>query len=677
MQEEEDEKELQKREKKKCKMNKKMKESGVTEESIEYGEANNEDIHSQHAYFNDSNGAENSKINSVKDKKKKKRKEKKGEGSVNVDDAGNDRDVYSPNVDFADGIEEVKAVVKTKKGNNNKEKEGRGKDIDNVSDKKKMKLVKNGAKKDHTSVNCGEVENVKMKKVTTDKEAKDGQSSGEGRKKEEFMEEEKKVFTGKDVGKYMDDDNGKYRDKKDDVKDRKKVRNRKEVRNSIDHTSGKDRKKVENANGTSTDSKSPLAHTLDMEPLDEVNTIGDERVASNKDHIILNGKDMGKREKKAVEAKLEKHGKKRRKQVRKGEVEFEEPSAEETPNEVSHSGQQAKDEEVVGVNDGLLNMKKRKVNADQSTNSQSRKKSKSVSFSGLDEVFPFSGDIELGEDCEDNLIRGKRFSLEEDKMIKEAVSAYIEAHGLGEQGLHMVLHCRANPEVKGCWKEIGAALPWRPYTAVYYRAHILYERSEHRKWDDEDLETLRRYCEQHGSNWKELAIMLGRHRFHVKDTWRRIKVRRKRGPWSQDEYQTLFELVNKDLQMKAFEEKKTKHGMLRDNISWEAISDKLSTRNNAICCTKWYNQLASPMVAEGIWNNSDDYRLVAALMELDASCVEDVHWDSLIDNRPGNLCLKRWNQMTKHIGEFKEKSFSEQIELLSTRYCPKLLDLAQ
>lgn len=36
------------------------------------------------------------------------------------------------------------------------------------------------------------------------------------------------------------------------------------------------------------------------------------------------------------------------------------------------------------------------------------------------------------------------------------------------------------------------------------------------------------------------------------------------GPWTQDEYQTLFDLVNMDLRMKAFEEKKTKHGMVRE-----------------------------------------------------------------------------------------------------------------
>ncbi|PHT96439.1 14 kDa zinc-binding protein [Capsicum chinense] len=110
--------------------------------------------------------------------------------------------------------------------------------------------------------------------------------------------------------------------------------------------------------------------------------------------------------------------------------------------------------------------------------------------------------------------------------------------------------------------------------------------------------------------------------------------------------------------------------MLRDNIAWTAISDKLSTRTEANCCLKWYDQLTSPMVAKGEWADVDDYRLVDALFELDASCIEDVDWDNLLDHRPGEICRKRWNQMVLHIGKLKNSSFAEQIEVLAKRYRP-------
>ena len=309
---------------------------------------------------------------------------------------------------------------------------------------------------------------------------------------------------------------------------------------------------------------------------------------------------------------------------------------------------------------------------DLSEGSAQKERSKKVSFSNDVQVFP-SSDVKNGKD--DGFVRGKRFSKEEDEMIKRAVMNYIETHGLGEEGLNMVLHCRSHPEVKHCWKEIGSALPWRPYDSIYYRAHIIFQRDENRKWTAEELELVRKFHEKHGSNWKMLADALGKHRFHVKDAWRRVRLpNQKKGQWSQEEYQKLFDLVNMDLRMRALEEKKTKHGMLRDNISWEAISDKLATRSNAICCMKWYDQLTSPMVAEGKWADTDDFHLVNALSSLDACCMDDVDWDNLVEHRSGTLCQKRWNQMVKHLGTDGNKSFPEQVEILSTRYSPDVLE---
>lgn len=79
------------------------------------------------------------------------------------------------------------------------------------------------------------------------------------------------------------------------------------------------------------------------------------------------------------------------------------------------------------------------------------------------------------------------------------------------------------------------------------------------KWTAEELEMIRKYHEEHGPKWRELADVLGKHRVHLKDAWRRIKLpNAKRGCWSQEEYQNLFDLVNLDLRMKAFEERKSK-----------------------------------------------------------------------------------------------------------------------
>ncbi|KAJ4894301.1 myb family transcription factor [Raphanus sativus] len=151
------------------------------------------------------------------------------------------------------------------------------------------------------------------------------------------------------------------------------------------------------------------------------------------------------------------------------------------------------------------------------------------------------------EDPEGNqveLVRGKRFTKEEDELINKAVFEYVEAHVLGDQGVDMVMNCRSHPQVKGCWKEITHALPWRPYSAVYCRAHSLFEEGSKGLWSKEDFELVKEHQKKHGNHWKTLAR------------------------WSREEYQNLFDLVNKDLRKKAFQKKRSQHRMLRDNICW-------------------------------------------------------------------------------------------------------------
>ncbi|KAH0689846.1 hypothetical protein KY289_017204 [Solanum tuberosum] len=101
---------------------------------------------------------------------------------------------------------------------------------------------------------------------------------------------------------------------------------------------------------------------------------------------------------------------------------------------------------------------------------------KRVRFSGQVQIFPSLNDPsdEKHEIEKEKLLRGKRFSKLEDEIVKEAVHKYIEIHNLGKEGLKKVLNARSYTEIKGCWKEIGRAIPYRPSTAVYSRAQILF-----------------------------------------------------------------------------------------------------------------------------------------------------------------------------------------------------------
>ncbi|KAK9092809.1 hypothetical protein Syun_027720 [Stephania yunnanensis] len=86
-----------------------------------------------------------------------------------------------------------------------------------------------------------------------------------------------------------------------------------------------------------------------------------------------------------------------------------------------------------------------------------------------------------------------------------------------------------------------------------------------------------------------------------------------------------------------------------------------------------YGQLESSLVKEGLWANEDDNLLVNALHTLDACCMEDVNWDALIPDRSGDCCRRRFKQMINDLGAYGFKSFQEQLEVLSNRYCLEIL----
>ncbi|KAL5707400.1 hypothetical protein ACHQM5_018304 [Ranunculus cassubicifolius] len=340
------------------------------------------------------------------------------------------------------------------------------------------------------------------------------------------------------------------------------------------------------------------------------------------------------------------------------------------------STKNGKEKDVVDKETRTQNKEK---NADRSGGRKSKKSSKHVKFSDKDEIFPLpEGGNAKKKNQKEGLVRGKRFTKEEDEIIRKAVLNYIQEHDLGEEGVQKVMRCSDYPETRNCWKVISTCLPRRPLNAIYNRGHILFERDEKHTWSQEEIDLLKEFHAKYGPDWRKFADEYGKSRIHTKDTWRRIgNPNRKKGAWTQEEYQKYFDLVNMDLRMKVFTEKKIKHGMLKDNIAWEAISSKLDTRSNADCCKKWYGQMQSPLVKAEVWSNSDDFRLIIELTERDYSSVEEVDWDDLLDHRPGEICRKRWHQMVRHTGEHANKSFADQVEVLMKRYCPDVLEPRQ
>ncbi|TYJ02968.1 hypothetical protein E1A91_A13G266400v1 [Gossypium mustelinum] len=266
----------------------------------------------------------------------------------------------------------------------------------------------------------------------------------------------------------------------------------------------------------------------------------------------------------------------------------------------------------IGGDDEEGNKRKKKKSksvendTDQVENATLKDNSKKVSFSDQVEVFPSMDDAKKDKQ---GLVKGKRFSKEEDEIVMNAVAEYIESHNLDEakkdrkEGLvYGKRYSKEEDEISHNLGDEGLK------TVLNCGAH-----QEKYPWTPEELEMVKKLVEKHGQNWRLLGDSLGKHRH---------------------QYQSLFDLVNMDLSKEVTEEKKPKHGMLRDNICWTAISGKMLQRNFISC--------------EGVWVDVDPFSSLAAC------CIEDVDWDNLLEHRPGDLCRKRWSQMFQYFGPNKD-----------------------
>lgn len=274
---------------------------------------------------------------------------------------------------------------------------------------------------------------------------------------------------------------------------------------------------------------------------------------------------------------------------------------------------------------------------------------------------------------------GKRFTKEEDEILKDAIWAYIRSRGWDEdEGLRFILNCSKYKQARKCWEEIRNCLPYRPRKVIRHRAHVLMEEGTHLgHWSKEEAESLKRLEEEHGHSWRKISILLGRGRPNIKEKWRALKRSKATGIWTQAELQKLCNLVHECLQSKATlgnMGKENDHRILRDDINWEKIADDIGTHGHGSCCAQWYYTLASPMIASGEWANGDDFILLQRLLESGACAEEEVEWDCLLDHRSGQACLTRWQHMIQHLGGNRTRQFLEKLDLLAHRYAPGLLE---
>jgi hypothetical protein len=278
-------------------------------------------------------------------------------------------------------------------------------------------------------------------------------------------------------------------------------------------------------------------------------------------------------------------------------------------------------------------------------------------------------------------IKTGQWSDEEVAKLKEAIMNYASRNGHSTTEYDWIIGKKLSvAEGRGMWHDISGSIPHRSVKAVAAAAVRLFHPYANKgAFSPDEDDALRGLVSAHGNKWTEFSHMLKRTPESCRLRWREIKDQDSRvtGKWSEEEEEQLKSAVEKYGNGRNLGGDTNDKRMLLDNINWEAVVPHVPSRNRIQCLAKWYLRMAPSMHDTGDWGPGDDKRLLKALWrcreEMGPDMLEaQVPWGSLVDERTGDQCKRRWAYLKKEIKDQKQKKLAELIWELVDSWLPKL-----
>nr|XP_045613577.1 cyclin-D-binding Myb-like transcription factor 1 isoform X2 [Procambarus clarkii] len=212
------------------------------------------------------------------------------------------------------------------------------------------------------------------------------------------------------------------------------------------------------------------------------------------------------------------------------------------------------------------------------------------------------------------------WSKEETELLQHNIEQYCAQKGLSDPG--SVIFKMSKEERSGFYRVVARGLN-RPLFSVYRRIIRIYDNHNHiGKYTSEEVNKLRELRTKHGKNWQAIAAHLGRSAASVKDRCRLLNENCNRGAWSADEEDRLSIAVYDMAQVLPGEQ-------VTSGISWGEVSNRVRTRSEKQCRTKWLNYLNWKRASGVEWSKADDIQLICRLSVCGVGEESQVDWSAL------------------------------------------------
>ncbi|MED6238158.1 hypothetical protein ATANTOWER_010670, partial [Ataeniobius toweri] len=245
------------------------------------------------------------------------------------------------------------------------------------------------------------------------------------------------------------------------------------------------------------------------------------------------------------------------------------------------------------------------------------------------------------------------WSKEEIDILINNIDRYMKRRGIQDPA--EIIFEMSKEERKDFYRSVALGLN-RPLFAVYRRVLRMYDDRNHvGKYTPEEIEKLKALREKHGNDWATIGAALGRSASSVKDRCRLMKDTCNTGKWSEEEEGRLAEVVYEMAGV-------TPGSAVTAGVSWATVADRVRTRSEKQCRSKWLNYLNWKHSGGSEWTKEDDLHLLRRISLVRVEDENDIQWEDMAwgwsSVRSPQWLRSKWWSIKRQVANHKEIPFS-------------------
>ncbi|XP_060075420.1 cyclin-D-binding Myb-like transcription factor 1 isoform X1 [Ylistrum balloti] len=252
-----------------------------------------------------------------------------------------------------------------------------------------------------------------------------------------------------------------------------------------------------------------------------------------------------------------------------------------------------------------------------------------------------------------------QWTKEEIDVLQSNIDGYCRERGINEPT--EIIFGMSKDERKDFYRTVAKGLQ-RPLFSVYRRVTRMYDQKNHMgKYSPEEMAKLRELRGKYGNDWASIGSVLGRSASSVKDKCRLMRDTCNSGKWLPEEEHRLSSAVYELAGVKPGEN-------VTSGLSWASVAERVLTRSEKQCRTKWLNFLNWKQKGGTDWTREDDINLVLKIANLGVSDDTEIDWTELAKNWPSvrspQWLRGKWWSLKRHVPDYQLLSFSDLIIFL-------------